>query len=61
MINFNLKIDKSTPAGVKTLEDPYVSFSLIEVILYQQNLAANIFAADLGTGVADGKDLGCAF
>lgn len=61
MINFNLKLKYDVPAGVKNLPDPYVSFSLIEIRFMQQNLGADTFTEDLGSGKNDLSDLGCGF
>lgn len=56
-----LKIGVDMPAGTKTLPDPFVSFSYIEVLFKQMNVGQTIFEYDLGTQLDDLADLGCQF
>lgn len=49
------------PAGIKNIQDPFVSYSYIEILLKQKNTGQPLFDYDLGLTLPDLSDPGCVF
>lgn len=58
------KIEDDLPVGIKNLNDPYVSYSYIDIKFQLINGASSFFLPDLGLnayGINDGDDIGCEY
>jgi hypothetical protein len=59
ILGVSVLVRADLPAGVKTLADPFVSYSRIEVLFAQLSNGQVIFDFDLGLGLDDLADPGC--
>lgn len=58
------KIENDLPVGIKNMNDPYVSYSYIDLKFQLVSGASSFFLPDLGLnvyGINDGDDIGCEY